>query len=324
MKRSFLPANSTTGILMVTLILILGIVPLCTGNDEKPVVESPSQEFIWDDENPSPEGPGRRMEGLIQRLEQVDPQRAEQLRKLRQEDPDRFQEEIRKEFQGKMQQGRRMGPGRPHHQDSPGPMRPGPGFRGPGGPGSGLGGPHQGRPDSLHDGRGMRGRWQEQLHKKHEEFIQWLTENYPEKAAAISELQEKEPQAYIMKVAELRKKYEPIIQAGKHNPRLAEVLKKDLELQHRRDEIRRQLRYAKDEERQSLLNELKTVIARRFDLILEKKQIQYEQLEKRLAKLQKELEKKKTELQKLQGTKEKAVEDRVKDLTNQSEKVEWD
>jgi len=254
---------------------------------------------IWTDEEPLMlEDPWslRRIEGFLSRLEQDNPQRVEQLRKLQQENPEIFQKQLREELQ-KMQ-----------------PPQPRPG--GPEGPQGFY--PQRSGPEG---GRG--GRWAEHFQRRHDEFIQWLEKNNPELAGELAQIKDKDPVAYFTQVMEARRKYDPILEAEKNNPELAQVLKEDLLLQKQRDELIKKTRNAQGAEKEQYIRDLRELVSRRFDLIVQKKTLQYQELEKRLKRLQKELEKRQAEVVKLKGAKEQAVNDHVKELTSQEEKINW-
>lgn len=270
---------------------------------------------IWtEDTEQMREGPWseRRIDGFLNRIERENPERAAELRKLRQENPEEFQRVLTEEMQKLFRSS-----DRPRPEDGPrGSMGPGP--QGPDSPGARRG------PDDGRGGEGRGGRWLEHLQRRHDEFIQWLEKNNPELAGELAQLREKDEAAYFGRVMEARRIHDPIISAEKNNPELATVLKDDLVLQKQRDDILRELRGAEGEKRDQLLKELKSIVSQRFDLIIRKKTLQYQELEKRLKQLQEELEKRQTEVSKLKSSKEQAVEQHMKDLTAQAEKINWD
>jgi hypothetical protein len=272
--------------------------------------EPPSSNIWTEDEPPTLEEPWseRRVEGFLSRLEQEDPNRAAELRALRQKDPEKFQQVLREELQRRFRPGER--PRSPEPMAGPqGPMGPGRGPEGnaPGGPGGGPG-----------------SRWLEHLQRRHDEFIQWLQKNNPELAAELEQIREKDPAQYFSRVMEARRRYDPIMETEKRNPELAKVLLEDLAMQKQRDELLKKMRRSEGAEREKLLKELKTLVSQRFDLIIRKKTLQYQELEERLKRLQQEIEKRRSEIDKLKGSKEQAVEEHVKELTAQVEKISWD
>ena len=116
--------------------------------------------------------------------------------------------------------------------------------------------------------------------------------------------------------------YDPIRNAQKHNPPLAKVLQEDLILQHRRDQLLRELRNAEEKDRGKLAWNLKEVVANRFDIIIQKKELQIQYLQKRLEKLKKDLEKRAVEVETLKTEKENNVDKRMKELFKDTG-VDW-
>lgn len=266
---------------------------------------------IWTEDAPPPaedSWSGRRLEGFLARLEQEDPNRAAELRSLRQKNPEKFQEAVRAEIERFFRPGER-----------PRPQEPAGGPQGPMGPGRGPEGAGPGGP-----GGGPGSRWLEHLQRRHEEFIQWLQKNNPELAAELEQIREKDPGLYFTRVMDARRRYDPIIDTEKRNPELAKVLLEDLAMQKQRDELLKKLRGTGGAEREKLLQELKSLVSQRFDLIIRKKTLQYQELEERLKRLREEIEKRRSEINKLKDSKEQAVEEHVKELTAQAEKIQWD
>ena len=162
------------------------------------------------------------------------------------------------------------------------------------------------------------------MQKSHEEYIKWLEKNFPDEAQELEELQEKDPEQYFRSAFASRRKYGRIMDAEKRNPELGEVLKEDLEIQKLSTGLVEEINSAKDKKRQELIKELESLVSKRFDLIVRKKQLQYEDLQKRLEQMQKELKQRQLEVKKLQESKEKAVKERLSELIDQSEKVNWE
>ena len=165
--------------------------------------------------------------------------------------------------------------------------------------------------------------WKEQLEKKHVQFIEWLQENYPDKAEQLLADQNKKPNEFVQRLAEVMEVYEPIQKADRYNPELAKVLRKDLELQDQRDQLIREISLANEQDRPELLKRLKETVAARFDNIIHKKQLIYNHLRKRLERLKEKLETRAKELEQLKAEKDQSVEKRMKELTEQAEKIDW-
>jgi hypothetical protein len=282
----------------------------------QPAKPAVSEDSFWQEESADnfPKMSEERINQFIEQLRRESPARADELEKLRKEKPEEFRNQLQVEFMKQIRQRRN----RPEGPQGPEP-RPGPG--GTQGTTPPPGGPEQaGQPQPGGPGGGH---WRERMEKMHNDFIAWLEKNYPEQAEALKPLQESQPEGYMTKTMELMRKYGPIIQAEKDNPKLAQVMKEDLELQKQRDALLKDIRSAKGAEKEKLIAELKDNVARRFDVIMTKKQLQYDDLKKRLEELKKEVKSREGELEKLKTTKDAAVSEHLKELVGQAEKVQW-
>lgn len=166
--------------------------------------------------------------------------------------------------------------------------------------------------------------WKEQLERRHELFLEWFQKEYGEEFAEIVKLRESNPEKYVQRVLDLMKVYEPIQRAERISPELASVMKKELELQKQQDELLVQIRLAAKEQQPKLTEELKKLVSIQFDTIVSEKQIRCELLRKRLESLTQQLEAQAAELELLKQNKSKAVEDRIKELIERNEKINWD
>jgi len=149
------------------------------------------------------------------------------------------------------------------------------------------------------------------------EFLEWLAKNYRQEANELGGLKEKDPDLYWKKFDLIREKYWRIFEEEKRNPELAEVLKEDLELRKRCDELTGKIKGTTDDkEKKDLTGQLEEVVGRRFDLIIRRKQIEYERLLKRVEELQKHLKESKAEIDEWRDEKFKNenVKSRVKEL----------
>lgn len=268
-------------------------------------------EDIWKE---GPNGPPRQMELDKERLDQLvkhvaegNSQREEQLRQLYTKDRDKFWSEVRAFFGKQQEQGGRSEGGRQVES----------GGGGPGGGGPGRGGARDGQ------GGPRSSRWrEEQLKRRHDEFISWLKENFPDIEKDLSQYSDK-PEEYFKRFSEVKDKYEHVMMTQKRDPELAKVLKEEIELTDYRNELLKDIRRADKKKRQQLIEQLTVVVSRRFDLIVRKKQLQFEELHRRLERLQKELAEREKELGNLIESKEEATKSRIKVLLDPKQKVEW-
>lgn len=248
----------------------------------------------------------QRSEEVLERIAQNDPEKADQLRKLRDENPEEFRKQMQKMFgQMRPEQDRR---GQSSERGKQGPGR----------------GNERSNMDDDRRSKGRGGQWKDRVQKRHNEFADWLKENYPKVADKLAKLREENPGEYMKKFAESREKYGEIMEAHKKNPEYAEVLKDDLKLKQNRAMLVRKLQNADDEQKDDLKAELKEVVAKRFDIIIKKKEFQYKALKKRLEELQKKLDSRQAELDKLVQSKDEAIDGRMKELIDESERLSWD
>lgn len=188
--------------------------------------------------------------------------------------------------------------------------------------------PGWGKPDDREPGKGPHNRmWQEQMkemQKRNEEYLNWLKQNYPAEANELEQARKENPGLYMRRLMKSGRKYGAVAAAAKTNPQLAEVLKKDIELKDRRDEILKKLEIAQADEKNVLVAQLKDVVAARFDVIIQRQQMQHQELLEKLKKLEKRVKDSEQEVEKWKASKDKEVEARVKKLLEGEEEFKWD
>lgn len=165
--------------------------------------------------------------------------------------------------------------------------------------------------------------WKEKLEQKYVEFIEWLQQNFPDKAKDLLADRDKKPEEFVQKLTEVMKIYEPIQRADRYYPELGAALRKELELQAQLNQLIIDIGRAAPEDRPALIARLRENVSARFDNIIEKKQLMYNHLHNRLEVLQKRLEGQAKELEQLKADKEKSIEQRMKELIEQNEKINW-
>lgn len=292
-------------VLATSAALLVSVQPACCAEQKQ------EEEFSWEDKPAGEHKPfemtEERIERIMTRLKETNPERAKELEQLQKTEPDKFKAEIRKIARQQIAKkvGKEMG--------REGPVGPG----GPRGPGAAP--PIPGGPGEA-PGWGMRFR------ERQGDYLKWLGENYPQEAEKLNELQQENPELYHRQLGLGWKRYGRIMEAEEENPQLAAVLKKDLELKEHRQELLRKIGSASDEkEKQKLIAELQEVVSARYDLIVQRKQIEYEQLRERLAKLQKEVERSEAAVGKWKDPefKKSSVKAHVEELVNRAEKFDW-
>lgn len=302
--------------------------------------------FAEEQERPVPaervgsEHRGDRIEMMLDRLAEVDPNRAEELRKLQKENPEKFGQEMREEFRNRMSGKSKEGMNRPQPMDrqeqmrgkqrdsgrdmndrrgiEAGPLR------------DGMRGKQRGSDEGADGRRGMGGGHEKgernRMLEKYEEFYKWLGENYPEQTKKLEKLREEKPELYRRQMAVTLKKYGRIYEASKKNPELAAVLKEDIVLTEKRDGLLKEIAAASEDKKEELTSDLKDVLGQRYDLILRRKEIAYKELSKKLEELQAEAGKKEAELDKWKdpAVKSQNVDAHLKELIKGTETFKWD
>ncbi len=180
-------------------------------------------------------------------------------------------------------------------------------------------------PGDMKPQRGMIGqKFRHSIQQRENELIGWLEKNDPNRANALKQLKQTDQRAYIKRMMFEMKNYREIIDAEQTNPALAEVLKKDLVLKQKRNELLEKIKATADQaKRDDLISQLKDILGQRFDLIVEKKQIRYEELKKKLAELQESVDKSQAELKTIKSKKAEEVDKHLQQLLSRSEQIDW-
>jgi hypothetical protein len=99
-----------------------------------------------------------------------------------------------------------------------------------------------------------------------------------------------------------------------------------LALRQQQDKLLGAIETAGDKEKEELVKDLKEVINNRFDVIVKRKQIQYEELINKLEKLKERAKQSEAELDKWKNPKlkDENVKARLEELLSKSEKFKWD
>ena len=241
------------------------------------------------------------IDSLMEELKMKDPQKAKTLADLREKDPAKFAEEIRTIFREQMRQrmgDRDFGPPEGRFGDFNRPME-------------GREGPREGGGQRGPGGRDEPRPWRDMARDRQEEFIKWLNENYPNEAKKLEALRQNQ-ELFDRQLGMLMRKYFRIFIISRENPELAEVLKRDLVLMDERNDLLRRIAETKQaKQREELKAQLTAVVSARYDLIVQRTELEYKQLSKRLEELKKQIEKWKDE-----AVKKEKVSEQVKELTD--------
>jgi len=169
--------------------------------------------------------------------------------------------------------------------------------------------------------------WDERRKESQEEFLKWLDQEYPEEAKELAKVRETgDAELYGKKVEITNRKYRRIYDAWRWNPEMGKILKEDLALKEVRDELIEKVKAETDRSKKVALRaQLQRTVERRFDLIVRRKQIAYEQLLKRLEELQQLIKQSRDDLIKAQDKeyKEENVKKRMKDLLDEQREFNW-
>lgn len=280
--------------------------------------EQEEEESIWAEDKPRQkrfELTEERIERRMNRLKESDPEKAKELETLRAKDPEKFKAELRKVMRERF--GKRMKE-RMGRRERAGVCPPAaPGMMPPGGPGGprGFGGHDRGRGGPM------------KMHERHGEYLDWLEKNYPEEAKELADLEGKNPELYGRRVGLGLRKHRRIFEAAKDNPELAEALKENFKLTRQQHQLVKKIKAATDEaEKKKLAEELTTVVDKKFDLIVKRKQLAYEHMLKRLEELKEEVKKSEAQVDKWKDStfKSESVKARVEELISGEQEFSWD
>lgn len=158
------------------------------------------------------------------------------------------------------------------------------------------------------------------------EFIEWLEINYPEPAAKVKNAFEANPDSAFKDTMHIWGVYRGIFEMEKRNPDLALLMKKDLELKDRRDAVLDELACCSDEKKATTLKaELKDLVSARFDIIVEKRRLKFEELNARIQELQKEIQKEQKDLDSLNERRNEIISERVNEIISEKKKqaISW-
>lgn len=177
-------------------------------------------------------------------------------------------------------------------------------------------------------GKIIRERIENWRKERQNEFIKFLEQNIPKEAQELDKLKEKEPDLYTKKYELAWNKFGRIFEEGRRNPELAEILMEDLKLKQRRELLIQRIKAVKNEREKKLLAaELEEVVAGRFDLIVRRKQMEYERLLRWLRELQERIteSRKEIDIWRNKEFKNENVKKRMQDLLGETPtEFRWD
>ncbi len=218
-----------------------------------------------------------RTEQMLSHLRKTDPNTAARLEKLRTENPARFRIELREAMRAAY--ARDIPPAGPYRDKN------------------NLS-PNVGKTIKLGVGPSKTA----PVDKAYEQHLNWMKENYPDEAKQLSGLKERDPNTYKEQLKISFDKYKNVEKASRDNPQLAETLKKELEIDEQIKKTLGDIKSAADEsQRQKRTEELRGLVGQKVDLDVQKRQIEHQQMLRRLEKLQKQIKTDEGELKKQQS-----------------------
>lgn len=162
------------------------------------------------------------------------------------------------------------------------------------------------------------GQWRETQEKRIEEFMEWFKTAYPDKAEPLQKIRSSDIEGFLTRISSIRRRFEPLMRAEKRDPALAKVMKKDIELQDLCGDLLSQIASIRDndKDRRVLIEQLTRVVANQFDIIVQKRRMQYATIESKIQQMQKEVDEQNKQLDQLVQKKDQLTRDRVKELLN--------
>ncbi len=248
-----------------------------------------------------------RADRAMEMIRASDPNKAAVLDGLRQSDPNEFGRQLREYFRSRRPAD--LGPGFFDFGDI---GRGGPEAQG--GPGRPEG-PDGGRPEGRDGGRPFGGPGFQDMEKDKEEFGKWLKANYPDMEKRFSEAKKLDPKEVDRRtMAELRP-YIGLYFASKYNPKLAEILKQDIPLRNLRRELVDKINKTTDAaEKAKLTEQLLKVVEKRFDLLVQQKQLEYDMLMGWLKDLEKRIGESKSGIDEMKQNAKQHIDKQMQDL----------
>ena len=162
--------------------------------------------------------------------------------------------------------------------------------------------------------------------RRQSEFLAWLEKYVPKEAEELARLKENEPDLYTQKYELTWRKWGRIYDQTRRNPEFAKVLVADFQLRERQNELLVKYNAAKaEEDKKELMAQLEEVVSDRYDLTVRRKQMEYEQLLRRLEGLQNQVKASIEEIKtwKTDEFKEKTMKERLEELTKKKREFPW-
>jgi hypothetical protein len=153
--------------------------------------------------------------------------------------------------------------------------------------------------------------------QRRSDFIKWLEQYIPKEAEELNRLRSQSPELYVIKYDSVWQRYNSVFDKSQKNsdPNWSKNLVADLELEDQQNNLRMRLWDPRipQNQRSEIESQLKEVIGKRYDINVEQKNIEYEQLLRQLNNLQALIQTKLKDLERWRDPNEKtkAVDDRM-------------
>ncbi len=158
------------------------------------------------------------------------------------------------------------------------------------------------------------------------DLIKWLEDNYPQEASRLKQIQDKDKKLFVQNMTTAIKKYRDIMETERTNPQLADLMKKELQFNEKIFQLQQKIENSKDEaKKKELIDELKNVLGKKYDVLIAKKQLAYDSLKIRLENLKKQLERSEEKIKnwKSAETKELNIKQRLEEILNNDHEFTW-
>ncbi|KAA3659005.1 MAG: hypothetical protein DWQ10_09875 [Calditrichaeota bacterium] len=148
------------------------------------------------------------------------------------------------------------------------------------------------------------------------EALQFITNLVPEASPVLAELENENPRAYERELRQALREKRVLARHKKRKKEEYENAAKRITLQHKTQILAYRYRKAEDSEKPEIKKQLHTQLSQLFDLRERDRELEIQQLEKRLDALRKQLEKRKP-------NKDKIIEKRLDHMLGLDKELQW-
>ena len=157
--------------------------------------------------------------------------------------------------------------------------------------------------------------------KYKEEFLQWHNEVFPKSGKIMERLRKENKKLFEERYKSKEKRLGNVMDIYKRNPDHGKVIVEDRYKADIQSKTLRKIRSEKDEKKkQKYINELKNIVAKRFDLAVKIKQFEFEEFRQRIKRLEKVLANRQKDFEERLKRRDEEIENRTKKLLADEEK----